>query len=358
MPEKKPENRSEKNLRNKVIIFGSGAWGTAIAHLVARNNADKEVVIVARNQAVIDDINNRHCNQKYLQDIKLPNNIIAKQSLENIDLAECEFLFIVTPAKEFSKIIASIAEYKIPKNLSIVICAKGVDGYIPKFFNEIVSDLLPNNSVAIMAGPNFATEVAKRNFSTTTISSKSLESFNRLSALINANDFRCEYFDNPTNVEICGIFKNIIAIACGICDGMNFGENFKASIVSQGLKEIKSLCKIITNSSDLPIYAGFGDIFLTCSSKTSRNYLLGFEIAKKPLEFSFFSEQAKTRFDKHCEGANSAIRISEIITKINKNIDNNKDEFTIANIVKLIVENKISNQDFKYYFEKIILTSS
>ena len=186
-----------KNLRNKVIIFGSGAWGTAIAHLVARNNADKEIVIIARNQAVIDDINNRHCNQKYLQDIILPNNIIARQNLENIDLVDYEFLFIATPAKEFSKIIANIAEYKIPKNLPIVICAKGVDGYISKFFNEIVNDLLPNNSVAIMAGPNFATEVAKRNFSTTTISSKSLESFNRLSALINANDFRCEYFDNP-----------------------------------------------------------------------------------------------------------------------------------------------------------------
>ena len=87
-----PENRSEKNLRNKVIIFGSGAWGTAIAHLVARNNADKEVVIIARNQAVIDDINNRHCNQKYLQDIILPNNIIARQNLENIDLVDYEFL--------------------------------------------------------------------------------------------------------------------------------------------------------------------------------------------------------------------------------------------------------------------------
>ena len=348
----------EKSLKNKVIIFGGGAWGTAIANLVARNNQEAEVIIIARNEAVIDDINFNHCNYKHNGNIILSPNIRAKQEINDSDLINCEFLFIATPAKEFSKIIAKIAEYKISQSLSIVICAKGVDGYVAKFFSEIASDQLPNNSSIIMAGPNFAGEVAKGKFSTTTISSNNQLSCEKLSKLINGKDFKCEYFNNPINVEICGIFKNIIAIACGICDGMDFGENFKASIVSQGLKEIKSLCKIITNSSDLPIYAGFGDIFLTCSSKTSRNYLLGFEIAKQPLEFSFFSDQAKLRFDKHYEGANSAIRINEIITKINKNIDNNKDQFTIANIVKLIVENKISNQDFKYYFEKIILTNS
>ncbi len=168
--------------------------------------------------------------------------------------------------------------------------------------------------------------------------------------LLNSKHFFCEYFSQPINVEICGIVKNITAIACGLCDGLNLGENFKAAIVTAAIKEIKYLCESVTKLKLLPYFASFGDIFLTCSSKTSRNYLLGFNLAKYQIKESLFVNFYQfPNFRLHCEGLESALRIFKLIKLPNFN------QIPLIFLIHQILDHKIIHNNLEEALKNAII---
>ncbi len=279
----------------KILVIGAGAWGTAIANLIAKNitknnlksdqNLKNQIGLIANNQEIVNEINNHHRNHQFLPNVELSKIIKAsddlKTQIKNVDL-----VFIVTPSQTIFKILKNIADAKLKTAIGIVICSKGFDFTKQKFLSELIEDLLPKSNYAILSGPNFAGEVASEAPTLTTIASKNKKFANQVSALLQNDYFKSKYSQNVITTQLCGIFKNIIAIGCGIIDGLNLGQNAKSALILQGIAEISLICKKLKISDDLNNPAGFGDIFLTCASTKSRNNMLGFRIAtsKKYLE--------------------------------------------------------------------------
>jgi glycerol-3-phosphate dehydrogenase (NAD(P)+) len=359
--------------RKKILIIGSGSWGTAIANLIANNQSsknnddkydDSDVLIYSRNKDIINEININHSNKKYLPNIIINKQIKAVDNLDFIDFATISFIFIVVPALAINEIIDKIDilqnsyNNKESKNHypALIICSKGLynnnfndnESKSYDFISCIIGKTLPNNRLAILSGPNFAKEVAENKFTITTIAANNYGLYQQLSTLLNNNNFYCEYFSEMLNVEICAIIKNITAIACGICDGMGFGENFKAAIISNAINEIRIACKIMQKDPILPDAACFGDIFLTCSSKTSRNYLLGYQIATNPPKNSLLDYNYQRQyFNYHCEGINSAKNIFNVII-------NDNEKLCISNAVKEILDNQVKNDNFYSHLNNAI----
>lgn len=269
-------------MKNKIIVIGAGAWGTALANLLAQKNLD--VCLIANKPEIVDEINQKHSNCNFLPNI-LSYNLKSSQNLEE-EALQADFIFIVTPSGATTNLLQQIAKLKLKQNCGLVLCSKGLDGFNLKFFHQIIEEILPHKNYAILSGPNFAAEVANQSLTITTIASKNQDFATQIIALLQNQYFKAEFSEDVVAAEICGVIKNIIAIGCGIVDGFELGQNAKAALVLQGINEIELLCKKMGSAAKINNAAGFGDIFLTCSSAKSRNNSLGLMIAQgqKPSE--------------------------------------------------------------------------
>jgi glycerol-3-phosphate dehydrogenase (NAD(P)+) len=345
----------------KIAVIGTGSWGTAIANLLAKK---QKVTIFGRNNSAIDEINQIRSNQKYLPDIRLSSNITGTTNYALIK--DFDLIFIAVPVASFYETLESLSQHLLPeiKQNSIVICSKGItneESGNPLFLSEIVQAKIPKANLAILSGPNFALEVALDKFTITTIASNNSEFANKVATILNQQNFCCEVSDQPLSCELFATIKNILAIACGIIDGMNLGENFKAGAVACGMKEIAKISAIffprqedvklplksndLNNNNIFSIFsAGFGDVFLTCSSTTSRNYLLGKNIANFGLKTSLYQESRQfVNFNSHCEGINSTKQLLNLLQIRYLNIDFSI-ETPLISTVNRIIDNQISNE--------------
>ncbi len=351
------QNKSD----TKIAVIGTGSWGTAIANLIAQK---QKVTIFGRNNSTIDEINQARSNQKYLPNIRLSSNITATTNYALI--GGFDLIFIAVPVASFCETLESLSQNLLPeiKQNSIVICSKGITNYEsgnPMFLSEIVQAKLPKANLAILSGPNFALEVALGKFTITTIASDNDEFANKVAIILNQQNFCCEISNQMLSCELFATIKNILAIACGIVDGMNLGENFKAAVVACGIKELAKISAIffsrkndvklpfepsnLHNNNIFSIFsAGFGDIFLTCSSTTSRNYLLGKNIANFGLKTSLYQETRQfANFNSHCEGINSTKQLLNLLQIRYIHIDFGS-EIPLISTVNKIIDNQISNQ--------------
>lgn len=261
----------------KIAVLGGGSWGSALALVCYR--ASHEVVIYSRNQQVCNEINNQHVNLSNLPDIVFPSNIIAYSQLSEI--LSADIFLLVTPAQSIRKICLELKELNINSNKTLIICAKGIEQKSYKLMSEVVKEILPNNPIAILSGPNFALEIAKDLPAITSIASEDYNFSVTLSGYLSSKHFRVYPNDDIIGTQVIGAAKNVLAIATGIVMGKNLGENTKAAVISRGVNEITNLLlakggKIETLISP----AGFGDIHLTCSSSTSRNTAYGIDLGK------------------------------------------------------------------------------
>jgi glycerol-3-phosphate dehydrogenase (NAD(P)+) len=174
----------------------------------------------------------------------------------------------------------------IKKNCILVNCAKGIDIKSTSLISEVINKILPRNKLAIMSGPNFALEIALGKPTASLIAAQKISDAKFIANLISSKTFRPYLSNDIIGAQICGAMKNIYAIGCGIIVGKNFGENAVASVISRSFAEIKSVGKKLgAQPETLSGLSGLGDLFLTCSSKKSRNFSLGFDLAKgKKLE--------------------------------------------------------------------------
>ena len=218
----------------KIIVIGSGSWGTAIANILAENN--RKILLYSRNQETIYDINHNHLNTKYLANNVLNKNIIATNEPSNI--SDCEFIFLAIPTQKLNQLF----ELKnfIPNNATLVICNKGINIKSLKLPSETLNESF-NNEIAVLGGPNFALEIIQKKPSAAIIASKNKDTQSNLAKLLSTNYFSVHTSDDIIGTQVCGAIKNVYAIACGMIAGLNLGENAKAALITNALNEIKTL---------------------------------------------------------------------------------------------------------------------
>ena len=262
-------------------ILGAGAWGTTIAKLLSDKNSN--VLLWAKETQVKKGVEKTRINKIYLDKIKLNKSLKITNHLE--DLSELDILFIVVPTQYIQATLKPLKKI-IKKNCILVNCAKGIDIKSTSLISEVINKILPSNKLAIMSGPNFALEIALGKPTASLIATQKLSDAKFIANLISSKTFRPYLSNDIIGAQICGAMKNIYAIGCGIIVGKNFGENAVASVISRSFSEIKSVGKKLgAQPETLSGLSGLGDLFLTCSSKKSRNFSLGFDLAKgKKLE--------------------------------------------------------------------------
>jgi len=262
-------------------VMGGGAWGTTVAKLLSDKNSN--VLLWAKETQVKKDIEKTRINKTYLNKIKLNKSLKITNHLE--DLSELDILFIVIPTQYIEATLKPLKKI-IKRNCILVNCAKGIDIRSTSLISEIINKTLPSNRLAIMSGPNFALEIALGKPTATLIAAQKTSDAKYLANLISSKTFRPYLSNDIIGAQICGAMKNVYAIGCGIIVGKNFGENAVASVIARSFAEIKSVGKKLgAQPETLSGLSGLGDLFLTCSSNKSRNFSLGFDLAKgKKLE--------------------------------------------------------------------------
>lgn len=253
-----------------VGVIGAGSLGTAIAQIMSENV--NEVLLHVRKQELCDDINNKGYNTQYYPNQKLKENIKATVELD--DLKKCEIIFLAIPSSAFRDTLKNLKEVIINDTI-LVTTAKGIEYPSLKTMGDLISEYFDENYVAL-SGPNFASEIMLNQPTVTNISSRKPENSRKVKEVLATKQFKVRIIDDIKGIELCGVLKNVNAIANGICEGMNINENARYSILTRGfIDTIRIIESFGGNSETAHEYCGFGDLILTSTSFESRNHTLG-----------------------------------------------------------------------------------
>jgi glycerol-3-phosphate dehydrogenase (NAD(P)+) len=251
----------------KVGVIGAGAWGTALAQLLASDGQD--VVLWALEPEVRDAINGVHENPLYLPNIPLSPSIRATGAMA--DLGACDLLLMVSPAQHLRSVVA-----QAPAGVPLVLCSKGIEAGTSLLMSQVAQQAQPTSPIAVLSGPTFAHEVAKGLPTAITLACEDRDLGQRLAARIARPAFRPYLSDDVIGAEIGGAVKNVLAIACGVADGAGLGLNARAALISRGFAEMTRFGLARgARAETLGGLSGLGDLVLTCSSTNSRNFSLG-----------------------------------------------------------------------------------
>ena len=257
---------------NRITVLGGGAWGTALAVTLAR--AGRDVTLWARDTETVAAINGSATNPRYLPGIRLDPSPAATGDLgEALDSAEC--LLLVVPAQATRAMFAELGG-RLAKDTPVVLCAKGIERSSGKLLSEVAAELLPNNPVAALSGPSFATDVAKGLPTAVTVAANEATLAAQLATAFSSDRFRCYSSVDLTGVEIGGALKNVLAIAAGAVSGAGLGASAEAAMVTRGFVELRRIGAAYGAQPDtLMGLSGLGDLILSCGSAQSRNFAYG-----------------------------------------------------------------------------------
>ncbi|KAG9445287.1 hypothetical protein H6P81_016627 [Aristolochia fimbriata] len=260
----------------KVVVLGGGSFGTAMAAHVAGNKVDMEVNMLVRDSYICHSINESHINCKYFPDQLLPGNVIATTDARAA-LMEADYCFHAVPVQFSSSFLEGIAQHVDPK-LPFISLSKGLELNTLRMMSQIIPQSLgnPSQPFVTLSGPSFALEIMKKLPTAMVVASKDKKLANSVQQLIASQNLRINSSTDVTGVEIAGALKNVLAIAAGIVEGMNLGNNCMAALVAQGCSEIRWLAtKMGAKPATLTGLSGTGDIMLTCFVNLSRNRTVG-----------------------------------------------------------------------------------
>lgn len=257
-------------------ILGAGAWGTALAQAIS--NAGHQTVLWAHEEEVVNAINRDHENPLFLQGVALNPAIRATTVLA--EAGEVDAVFLVVPAQFLRGVAARLAPV-IAGGIPVVVCAKGIEQETSALMSEVVGETLPGHPLAILSGPSFASEVAAGLPIAVTLAAADHQTGAELMEALGTPQIRPYLTSDVIGAEIGGAVKNVLAIACGITEGRNFGDSARAAIITRGLAEMTRLCVAKGGQAETMMgLCGIGDLTLTCTSTQSRNYSLGVELGQ------------------------------------------------------------------------------
>lgn len=266
----------------KVAFLGGGSFATALSHLLSKKGC--ETVIWARNIDVVKDINTNKKNTKYLPNVTLEGDISATTDMCEA-LKDATYVIIAVSSHSIREVAKKASPY-IKKDARVINVAKGIEEGSYKLLTEVIEEELPNNPVAVLSGPSHAEEVGDEIPTTVVASAKDMALAEEIQDLFMTSYFRVYTNDDLVGVEIGGAIKNIIAFAAGICDGIGYGDNAKAALMTRGMSEIIRAGEALGGNKETFFgLTGMGDLIVTCTSIHSRNRRAGILIGKgKSLE--------------------------------------------------------------------------
>ncbi|MEO7564051.1 MAG: NAD(P)H-dependent glycerol-3-phosphate dehydrogenase [Sphingomicrobium sp.] len=253
---------------DKLAIVGGGAWGTALAQVAA--SGGRETLLWALEEEVVAAINRIHENPVFLKGLKLSPSIRATSNFS--ELASADAWLVVTPAQHMR---ATLERSPCP-NMPLILCSKGIEEGSGKLLHDVAYDVCPTSPIAVLSGPTFAHEVAAGLPTAVTLACAESTVGAALRERIAQPAFRIYASDDVVGAEVGGAVKNVLAIACGIVAGKGLGENARAALIARGFAEMTRFGVALgARRETLAGLAGLGDLVLTCSSASSRNFSLG-----------------------------------------------------------------------------------
>lgn len=295
-----------------VSVIGSGSWGTTLAKILADNG--HRVMLWARSDEVVRAINQTHCNEAYLPGIKLSPLLTATVDLE----AACQhgsLLLMSVPSHGLRQVARTMAPFLSGEHL-MVHTTKGIEEGTFKRMSEILREETCVRRIGVLSGPNLAKELAVKQPAGTLIASRYREVFQRCQAVFHNHYFRVYSGDDVIGAEVGGAFKNVVAVAAGVIEGLKLGDNTKALLLTRGVNEMARLgvalgANVLTFSG----MAGLGDLIATCASPFSRNHQVGQRLAQGQTleaiqsEMRMVAEGVKTSKAIHYLGASLNLRL-------------------------------------------------
>ena len=253
-------------------ILGAGAWGTALA--MAAERAGRDVILQAHEAEVADAINNGYENTPFLPGVTLDPAIRATQDVA--DAVQADAVLLVTPA-QFLRPVLEAAKPHWKPGTPAVICAKGIEQGTFKLLSDVVMETLGDLApVAVLSGPTFAIEVARKLPTAVTLACVDETMGQTLCTALSSRSFRPYYTYDVIGAQLGGAVKNVLAIACGIVEGKQMGDNGRAALITRGLAEIARLGLVMgADERTMMGLSGLGDLTLTCNAMQSRNFSLG-----------------------------------------------------------------------------------
>ena len=282
-----------------ITVLGAGSWGTALAIQAARN--DCQTMLWGHNPAHIASISLHRENQRYLPGITLPTQLQVTDSLESA-LANSQLILISVPSHAFKSTLLEIKPLLSP-SAQIAWATKGFDREKGELLSVVTANILGNQiETAVLSGPTFAKEVAQDLPTAVTIASTSDTFATQLAQIFHKHCFRTYTSHDMIGVQVGGASKNVLAIAAGIADGLGFGANTRAALITRGLSEIMRLGTKLGGQADTFMgLAGLGDLILTCTDNQSRNRRYGLALGQGQSH-----EEAITAIDQAVEGIAAA----------------------------------------------------
>ncbi|MEO8456140.1 MAG: NAD(P)H-dependent glycerol-3-phosphate dehydrogenase [Sphingomicrobium sp.] len=253
---------------DKIGIVGGGAWGTALAQVASAGG--RETLLWALEEEVVEAVNDRHENALFLAGVALNPGIRATSDIADLD--QCDAWLVVTPAQHMRAVLERAPGCSIP----MVLCSKGIEERSGELLHNVARQACPDAQVAVLSGPTFAHEVAKGLPTAVTLAADDLSLAEQLRARIAQPTFRIYVSDDVAGAEIGGAAKNVLAIACGVVEGKGLGQNARAALIGRGFAEMTRFGLAYgAKRETLTGLSGLGDLVLTCSSTSSRNFSLG-----------------------------------------------------------------------------------
>jgi glycerol-3-phosphate dehydrogenase (NAD(P)+) len=249
-------------------VLGAGAWGTALAQIAAEGG--EQVVLWSRNAQVVADVNAHHENRLYLGGVALSAAIHATTDFDA--LRSCDAILVAVPAQH----VRSILNAAGTGHRTLIMCAKGIEAGTQMLVAEIGQSICPEAQIAVLSGPTFAHEVAAGLPTAVSLACENVDLARTLAERIARPQFRPYVTHDVIGAEIGGAVKNVLAIACGVVDGLRLGQNARAALIARGFAEMSRFGLARgAKAETLMGLAGMGDLVLTCSSTSSRNFALG-----------------------------------------------------------------------------------
>ena len=292
-----------------ILVTGAGSWGTALAIALARNN--QTTYLWGRNPDHIAELISDHKNKRYLPDAEFPADLQPVIELDPY-LEKTRDILIGLPCKALRPFLEKIANLSSSDDKRIVWACKGIEPESQMLVHEIVEEILGKDiPVAVLSGPSFAGEVGANLPTAVTIASKNQEFLDDLVTRFHNKSFRAYASNDVIGVEVGGAVKNVMAIAAGIADGLGFGANTGAALITRGLAEMTRLGVAMGGQPETFMgLAGFGDLVLTCTDDQSRNRRFGKLLAK-----GMSIEEAAESIGQVVEGARTANEVRELAKK-------------------------------------------